>query len=69
MAAKDKVRFIREFFGYRLLSGKKDYNYGGLLEKLKGIKISNNSFLIPHQNASVAEAYLTSRGVDFVAKK
>jgi hypothetical protein len=66
---KDKVKFIREFLGYSLSKNGKNYSYGGLLEKLKGIKVSNNSFLVPHENSSVVEAYLQSRGVSFVAKK
>jgi hypothetical protein len=69
MTSKDKVKFIREFLGYNLSKNGKNYNYGGLLPKLKGIKISNNSFLIPHQNSAVVQAYLESRGVDFVVKK
>jgi|GEM_PF-5187675 len=68
-APKDKVRFIREFFGYRLSKSGRSYSYGGLLQKLKGIKISNSSFLVPNQNAEIIEAYLKSRGVDFVVKK
>jgi hypothetical protein len=69
MAPKDKVRFIREFFGYRLSKNEKRYSYGGILEKLKGVKISNSSFLVPHENSDIIEAYLKSRGVDFVVKK
>jgi proline dehydrogenase len=69
LAEKNKVKFIREFLGYNLSKNGKRYNYGGLLEKLKGIRISDNSFLVPHQNSGVVEAYLQSRGVDFVAKK
>lgn len=70
MAPKDKVRFSREFLGYSLSRKTgKSYSYGGLLEKLKGIKISNSSFLVPHENSEIIEAYLNSRGVDFVVKK
>ena len=68
-APKDKVRFIREFFGYKLSKNEKRYSYGGLLEKLGGVKISNSAFFIPHKNVSVIEAYLKSRGVDFVVKQ
>jgi hypothetical protein len=69
MAARDKVKFIREFFGYNLSRPGKNYSYGGLLQKLKGTKISNNSFIVPHENSAVVEAYLQSRGVDFVVKQ
>jgi hypothetical protein len=69
MLAKDKVKFIREFFGYNITKFGKDYSYGGLLQKLKGTKLSSSSFIVPHENASVVSAYLESRGVTFVTKK
>ena len=68
LAPKDKVKFIREFFGYRLSKNGKRYAYGGLLEKLSGEKLSNNTFIIPEKNVSVISAYLESRGVSFVVK-
>ena len=68
MAPKDKVKFIREFFGYRLNKNGRRYSYGGLLSQLNGTKISNSAFLIPKKNVSVIEAYLQSRGVEFVVK-
>ncbi len=69
MAPKDKVRFIRDFFGYKISKNKKNYSYSGLLKKLNGVKISNNSFLVPKENQAIAEAYLQSRGVDFIVKQ
>ena len=69
MAPKDKVKFIRDFFGYKLTKSKKRYSYGGLLKKLNGVKISNNAFLIPKNESQIIEAYLNSRGVDFVVKQ
>jgi hypothetical protein len=69
MLCKDKVKFIRDFFGYKISKNNKKYAYNGLLSKFKGIKISNSSFLIPHKNYSVVKAYLESRDIDFVVKK
>ena len=69
MAAKDKVKFIRDFFGYRLSKNEKRYCYGGLLKRLGGTKISNTSFLVPNRNTTIVEVYLNSRSIDFVVKK
>ncbi len=69
IAPKDKVKFIRDFFGYQLTKNNRRYSYGGLLKKLGGIKISNNSFLITPNNNEVIKAYLESRGVNFVVKE
>ena len=69
MAPKDKVKFIRDFFGYKLSKNNTRYSYGGLLKKLGGIKISNNSFLINPKASEVIKAYLESRGVNFVVKE
>jgi hypothetical protein len=69
MQPKDKVKFIREFLGYKLSKNGKRYSYGGLLTKLGGTKISNNSFLVPNRNSKIIEAYLESRSVDFIVKE
>jgi hypothetical protein len=69
MIPKDKVKFIREFFGYKLSKNNRRYSYGGLLSKFGGNKISNNIFIAPKKNSQVIEAYLESRGVDFVVKE
>jgi len=64
----DKVKFIREFFGYRLSKNEKRYSYGGLLEKLKGIKISDSIFFVPLKNKEIVKAYLESRKVEYIVK-
>src|SRR3989344_2962251 len=46
---KDKMKFIREAFGYSLKKGKKEYIQKGLLENLNGEKLSPNTILIPSQ--------------------
>lgn len=67
-APKEKVRFIRDFFGYKILKNKKKYSYYGLLRKLDGVKISNSIFSIPNKNSEIIKAYLESRGVNFIVK-
>ena len=69
MAPRDKVKFIREFLGYRLSKNGKRYSYGGIRQKLGGTKISNNTFIAPAEKLSVIKAYLESRGVNFVVKE
>jgi hypothetical protein len=69
MAPRDKVKFIRELFGYRLSKNQKRYAYKGILQKLNGIKLSNNAFLVNKENSQIVQDYLESRGVDFVLKK
>ena len=68
-ALKDKVKFIREFFGYGMSKNGRRYSYRGIISKLGGIKISNNSFMVPKEKAEIIEAYLRSHGVDFIVKK
>ena len=50
---KDKMKFIREAFGYSLKKGKKEYIQKGLLENLKGEKLSSNTILIPSQETQI----------------
>lgn len=68
MAAREKVKFIREFFGYGMMKNAKNYQYKGILQKLDGIKVSRSSFMIPPQNMPVVEAYLKMHKVDYVIK-
>lgn len=68
-ALKDKVRFIRDFFGYRISKNGRNYQYKGIIHKLGGLKISNNSFVVPNNKSEIVEAYLRSYGVDFVVKR
>ncbi len=69
ISMKGKVKFIRDFLGYRITKGNTHYSYGGLLKKLDGIKINNNNFLVPSGNSAIVEAYLKSKGVDFIVKE
>jgi hypothetical protein len=69
MALKDKVKFTHEFFGYDLSNTKRRYARTGLLGRLGGTKLSDNSFFVPKRNTSIIKAYLDSRGVNFVVKE
>jgi len=44
---KNKMKFIRNLFGYRLIKDRKEYKQVGLLEKIKGSKLSSNTILVP----------------------
>ena len=48
---KDKMKFIREAFGYSLKKGKKEYIQKGLIENINGEKLSPNTILVPSQEA------------------
>ena len=43
---KNKMKFIRNFFGYGLKKGKKEYKQEGLLEKINGLKLGSNVVLV-----------------------
>ena len=42
---KDKMKFIRKFFGYNLRKNKKEYTQKGLLEQIGGTKLGSNVIL------------------------
>jgi len=44
---QDKMKFIRELYGYKLKKGNKKYLRKGLIEEYNGLKISINSIIIP----------------------
>jgi predicted nucleotidyltransferase len=44
---KDKMRFIRNAFGYTIIKNKKEYKQRGLLDSFGGLKLSSNVILIP----------------------
>lgn len=44
---KEKMRFIREVFGYSLKKNKKEYKHKGMLESINGMKLASNVILIP----------------------
>ena len=69
LSMADKVKFIRDFFGYKITKGERHYSYGGLLKKLNGIKVNNSSFFVPSENFAVVDAYLKSKEVEFIVKK
>src|SRR3989344_386412 len=44
---KNKMKFIRDVFGYTLKKGKIKYVQEGLLKKIKALKLASNAILIP----------------------
>jgi len=47
---KDKMKFIRKFFGYSLKKKDKEYKQRGLLEGMNGTKLSSSAILIPYRD-------------------
>ncbi len=47
---KDKMKFIRKFFGYSLRKKDKEYKQRGLLEDINGTKLSSSAILIPNSD-------------------
>ena len=47
---KNKMKFIRKFFGYSIRKKDKEYKQKGLLEVMGGIKLSSNVILIPSRD-------------------
>ncbi len=46
---KNKMKFIREMFGYSLKRGKKKYRQEGFLKEISGLKLGSNAILVPAQ--------------------
>lgn len=44
---KEKMKFIRNVFGYSIIKNKKEYKQKGLIENFGGLKLSSNVLLIP----------------------
>ena len=44
---KNKMKFIRHLFGYRIMKDRKEYKQSGLLEQINGSKLSSNAILVP----------------------
>lgn len=68
LAPKEKVKFLRDFFGYKQSKNNKEYSYLGLLDELNGAKLSKNTFLIPDKHSAKIKKYLKTKGVDFIVK-
>jgi predicted nucleotidyltransferase len=47
LSRKDKMKFIRSTFGYRLKKSKKEYKQKGFIEEVGGIKLASNVVLVP----------------------
>ncbi len=44
---KEKMKFIRNAFGYGIVKNKKEYNQKGLIDSFGGLKLSSNVILVP----------------------
>ncbi len=46
---KEKMKFIRNAFGYTIIKNKKEYKQRGLIENLGGLKLFSNVILVPSE--------------------
>ena len=58
---KDKVKVIRELFGYKDKKKSKTYYHKGLVEELRGRKFGANVILIPREHALTISNYFGAR--------
>ncbi|MBD3155828.1 MAG: hypothetical protein GF368_04185 [Candidatus Aenigmarchaeota archaeon] len=62
---KDKMKVIRDLFGYRKEVNDKTYEKKGLVRELGGRKIENGVFIIPNERSKEILDYLKEMGVEF----
>ena len=60
---KDKVKVIRQLFGYKDKKNNKVYNHPGLTEKLSCIKLGQNVICVPVQNSIEISNFFISKGI------
>jgi len=49
---KNKMKFIRTVFGYKIKKNRKEYKQRGLLESLNGLKVASNVILFPSEETT-----------------
>jgi predicted nucleotidyltransferase len=62
---KDKMRFIRTLYGYKLKKGKKLYENKGLLERYGGNKLSSNVILVPINQSNKIKDYFKKNKINY----
>ncbi len=62
---KEKMKFIRELFGYSIKKGKKEYLQRGLISKLDGIKLASNVILVNSQTLAEIKAFFNKNKVEY----
>lgn len=60
---KDKVKFLRQLYGYSTKKGGKEYAEKGLLNDASGEKISQGTILVPASSSSKIHEFFRSRKI------
>ncbi len=62
---RDKVRILRELFGYKETKGKKEYLHEGMLQRNYSKKLGSNVILVPAGFALYFNNYLQENKIKF----
>ena len=60
---KQKVKFIRELFGYKNIKKNKVYEHKGLLQKTFSAKLAQNVILVPIENSLMFTNFFNSNKI------
>lgn len=66
---KQKMKFIRELFGYNNLKKDKKYSHQGIIESIGGKKLSTNSLLIPISEVKIIKEIMKKYNVTPLIKE
>lgn len=66
---KQKVKIIRELFGYKEKKGIKLYEHKGLLQKTNAVKIASNVILVPVEELVLFQNYFNSNRIKVELKE
>ena len=62
---KNKMKFIRNLFGYILKKDKKKYVQDGLLQEIRGLKLASNVILIPSNGILRIKSFFRKHKVSY----
>ncbi|MBS3098390.1 hypothetical protein J4209_06370 [Candidatus Woesearchaeota archaeon] len=66
---KDKVKVLRELFGYKDFKNGNSYSYEGILQKYKGVKLGRNLVLVPIEESVRFQNFFSSKNIKVAAKE
>jgi len=69
LSQKDKVKFIRELFGYKNITKKKVYEHDGLVQKTSSKKLAQNVILAPISESIKLSDFFNSRNIKTTLKE
>lgn len=68
LSPKEKVRFIRQVYGYSSKKEKKTYSHEGLLSEVKGLKLNSGTVAVPTEIHQRFYDFIKKSGVVFTVK-